>query len=332
MKVIVGSERGRLIRERTKYVNDFTAKKTKYNDQVLKFKAASDNYSSDMEKFIEAFVSKELSAIPGATLSVKRASENYYTSESDYYVVFKYSSERKSDSKYYSGESYHNVSSGNYRGFNWSYEIFIQTKTDSHWNQETRQYDRTHTKVLQQIPRIEANLLQSDDLELMKRTYDLFAKIESIDWQAVLDRINSSVPKESDYVTEDDPGMLDTSKYDTAITDYNIARVLGKDIWIKVEIKREESYDPYSDWSPNPGVDGHGWIKVLSATPKFYTFNWMSGDDTAFPANKFDRALRKEIKMKKIYIHPITPVQYQSTEDMRLDAEPDLRSQEASQP
>jgi len=324
MKFVVASERGRLIRERQKYVDDYNAKKAEYDTQVEQFQTASANYSTDMENFIGAFLSNELSALPGAKLSVQVSDKNSYTKENDYYIKLSYTSSKRDDSKYMQRDYNHHVDSGNYKGLSWVYNIFIRTTTDSHWNQETREYEYTNTNVLEKVPEIRANLLQSDDLEVLRKTYELFAKIETIDWQSVLDKINSSVPKEEDFIKSKNPGYLDTSSYDEQITNYNIARIIGKDMWIKVDIKREESYDRYSDWSTNPGVDGKGWVKVISATPKFYTFNWIGGNYTTFPTSTVDKALRRTYRMKKIYIKPVTPIQYQSTDDLRAELEPSL--------
>lgn len=324
MKFVFASERGRLIRERQKYVDDYNAKKTAYDTEVAQFKSASDNYSTDMENFIKAFLSSELEAIPGAQIKVRMSDKNSYTKERDYYVKMYYFSSKHDNPKYTSNDYQHNVDSGRLKGISWSYTIFIRTKTDSQYNYDTRDYDRTHTKILEKVPKIEANVLESEDLDILKKTYDLFAKIETIDWQVILDRINNGEPKEEDFIKTKNPGYLDTSELDEQITNYNIARIIGKDIWIKVNIVREESYDRYSSYSTNPGVDGKGWIKVDSVTPKFYTFHWLSGDSTSFPSGTVNSAERRTYKMKKIYIKPIEPIEYQTTDDLRATAEPSL--------
>lgn len=328
MKYLYASERGRLIRERQKYIDDYNARKTAHDTQVQNFKTASENYSSDMENYIRTFLSAELDAIPGVKLAVKLSDKNYYSKERDYYVKLWYASNKQNNTQYFDSDSNHNVNSGQLKGISWTYTIFIRTRATSNYNYDTHQYDYTFEKVLEKAPQINANILQSDDLDMLKRTYDLFDKMETIDWQAILDKINNSEPKESDFITTEHPGRLDTSEYDAVITDYNIARIIGKDIWIKVNINREDSYDRYSDYSTNPGVDGKGWIKVYSATPKFYTFNWIGGDDTSFSAGTVNKALRRTIRMKKIYIEPITPCIYQSTEDLTDPVEPSINDPE----
>lgn len=324
MKFVFASERQRLIKERKKYVDDYNARKSAHDAQVNQFQTASNNYSADMESFISAFLYQELANFPEAKLEVKKSSENRYTNESDYFIKFSYGSNKRADSKRYSGDYLHNVEEGRYQGFNWSYVIFIRTETKSVYNYDRHDYDRTHTKILNKVPTINANILESEDLEILKKTYSLFAKIETIDWQSILDRINTGVPKESDFITTKDPGRLDTSEYDTAITDYNIARIIGKDIWIRVNITREESYDRWSSYSTNPGVDGVGWIKVSSATPKYYLFNWIEGNGGSYRKQDVLKSLRKTIKMKKIYIKPEMPIMYQSTEDLTVDDEPSI--------
>ena len=92
---------------------------------------------------------------------------------------------------------------------------------------------------------------------------------------------------------------------------------MGKDLWIKVNIVREDSYDRYN--SNNPGVDGFGWIKPISATDKFYQFYWLGNryqDNPSYTPQSIASATRNPIKLKKIYIRVVEPVEYMSTEEL----------------
>lgn len=321
MKFVFGSERARLVRERTKYVNDYNARKSRYDEQVQKFDEDSQNYASNMEDFIKAFLASELNNLPGTTLQVL-ALRGGSDDELQYYVKMFYKPPYiDSDNRRYRNSNYKvDVDSGYDNGFRWTFTIYIESKRDGYNEDGTAKWNKSLVKA----PTINANIISADDYQALKYTYELFAKIETIDWQAILDKINSSVPKREEYVTEPNPGYLDTSDYDKAITHYDIARVMGKDTdtWIKVKIKREESYDSYN--STNPGVDGDGWIRVLSATDKFYTFNWLSGSNSSFSQDKITRALRYTVKLKKIYIFPVKPVEYATTEDLTADARPTI--------
>ena len=317
---IVASQRTKLIRERTKYVNDYNAKKAKYDEQVNKFETDKRNYASNMEDFLKAFLSAELQNLPGAQVRVEM-SKDHHKDDPEYYVrLFNNPKVTNEDGekRYRESDYYHDVNSGYYNGFKWTFAIYIKTEYDGYDENGNRKYKKT----LQKAPQINANVIDANDYDTLKYTYELFAKIETIDWESIINKINSSVPQRDNYVTEPNPGYMDTSDYDKQITHYTIARVMGKDIWVKVQINREESYDSYN--SSNPGVDGWGWIRVLSATDKFYTFNWLKGDRTSFESDTVQRALRRQIRMKKIYIKPHEPVEYMSTEDITMTKVPAL--------
>lgn len=314
---IVASQRGKLIRERSNYVADYEARKGRYDEQVNRFKRDKQNYASDMENFIKAFLSQELANLPGAEVQVKDTTSYPYNTL-EYYIRIYNNPDKGEERRYREGEYKYDVTSGNYSGFKWNFVIYIKTERDGYDEDGAVKYKRT----LKKAPTITCNVLESDDYETLKYTYDLFHKIDTIDWEAVINKINSGVPVEDEYVTEPNPGRMDTSSYDAAITHYTVARIIGKDIWIKVDIKREESYDRWN--STNAGVDGVGWIQVMSATEKFYTFHWLDGDRDIFDSGDIQRALRKQVKLKKIYIHPIEPTEYQTTEDLTRQYRPSI--------
>lgn len=325
MKFVFASERARLIRERDKYIADYDAKKAKYDEQMAQFKSARDNYSNDMEKFVASFLSAELEKLPRTSLKVMK--EDTYRSD-NYFISITYKSGKRRESAstgkdllYKYSDSVHKQSdSGYYKGVSWNFAIYLETK-----EQVSNHGEKTREIVVKKSPRIEINFLDSDDYEELQNTYTLFKKIDTIDWQTVLDHINSGVPTQDKYVSEPNPGYKDTSKWDESITNYNIKRIIGKDIWIKVRINREESYDRYN--SNNAGVDGDGWIKVESATDKFYIFHWLEGrykDTDEFDKNKVDSALRHTYKLKKIYIQPKEPVEYMSTAELIKPSAPEI--------
>lgn len=324
MKFVFASERARLIRERNKYVADYNAKKAKYDEQIAQFKSARDNYSSDMEKFVASFLSAELEKLPGTSLKVMK--EDTYRSDKYFIsITYRSSKRREFDSTgkrltYKYSDSAHKQEGGEYQGVSWNFAIYLETK-----EQVSNNGEHTQEVVVKKSPRIEISYLDSNDYEELQATYALFSKIDTIDWQTVLDHINSGVPTQDKYVSAPAPGYKDTSKWDESITNYNIKRIIGKDIWIKVYIRREESYDRYN--SNNAGVDGDGWIKVDSATDKFYIFNWLANrysSDDVFDKNKVDSALRHTYKLKKIYIEPAEPIEYMSTAELIKPNAPEI--------
>ena len=319
MKFVFASERSRLVRERSQYLEKYNKNKSAYDEQLGKYNDAVANYSSNMETFIKSFLSAELEKLPDAKVLVKEARVN--SSSDMYYIEITYNSEkvRSGNTSYVYNDYYHDVDSGRKRGLSWKFTIYLKDarETDSEGNSVTH-------RVLNKVPRINAEILDSDDYQELQATYNLFSKIDTIDWESVINQINNSVPKKESYVTVEDPGYKDTSKWDTAISAYNISRIIGKDIWIFVNITREESYDRWN--SNNAGVDGKGWIRIQSATDKFYVFNWLESryHDRLFSQNEITGASRRVYKLKKIYIHPIEPIEYASTEDLTESQKPHI--------
>ena len=207
----------------------------------------------------------------------------------------------------------HDLDSGYYDGFGWNLTIFL------------KEVDAAGTaKEVSIIPRINSDILDSDDYEELQATYNLFKKIDTIDWEEVINHINSGVPKREDYVTELSPGILHTEQFDSLIKAYDLDRIIGKDIWISVHINREESYDRWN--SNNAGVDSDGWIRLIAATEKFYVFNWLAKRNATradlYTADQVRRAKELTYKLKKIYITPDTPTEYVTSDDLIYEEVP----------
>lgn len=312
MKFIIASERARLLREKSQYLANYDKNKATYDEQKTKFEEAVTNYSSNMETFIKSFLSAELDKLPNTTVSVKKANIN--STSAMYYIVLEHKSSREAE--YQSRDYEYHISGGSKRGISWKFSIYLK---------DNKSYDDqgqwvTH-RVLNKVPEIVADIMDSNDYAELQATYNLFTKIDTIDWEAVINQINNSVPKKENYVTVENPGYKDTSKWDDAISAYNLNRIVGKDAWIKVNIIREDSYDRWN--STNAGVDGTGWIRIKSATDKFYVFNWLedrysnrSNKSNGFLKSYVEGALTRTYKLKKIYIHPLEPIEYSSTEDL----------------
>lgn len=309
MKFVFASERGKLIRERQQYTEKYNADKAAYTSQRTAYEHATEQYKEDIKGFVSAFLANELAQLPEVSLEVKEASVN---KDRRYYIYLTYSSNKARSSglaKWADSDYSFDRRSGRLKGFSWDLTIYLTS---------SRNEDGTYK--VSKVPHINADVLDADDYSELKATYDLFAKIETIDWNAVITHICNSAPDMEAMITTQDPGSYSTYKWDNAIDQFNLSRVVGKDIWVRVEINREESYDRYN--SNNAGVDDHGWVKINSQTDKFYIFNWL-GDrykllekSRTYNVSAIRTALQREYRLKKTYFKPLNPLQYATTEDL----------------
>lgn len=318
MKFVFASERGKLLRERQNYINDYNTRKATHDAQVEKYKTDRENYTKGIKDFVAAFLSAELAQLPGVILSVEEAKDTK-PQDTRYYVYMRYQSQKSANKqvKWADGNYSYGVDSGRLKGFGWTFTIYLSPQ---------RQEDGSYTNVVKKAPIIETNALDSDDYFELKATYDLFSKIETIDWNAVISHICNSAPKKEDIITEPNPGYFSTQEWDSKIAQYEINRIIGKDLWLRVRINREESYDRYN--SNNAGVDGKGWVKINSQTDKFYVFNWLGSqyDDSevqTWDPSYINSQMRHEYRLKKIYFEPIQPIQYATTADLTKKEKPD---------
>lgn len=309
MKFVFASERGRLVKERQQYTEKYNADKAAYTSQRTAYEQATEQYREDIKEFVSAFLANELAQLPEISLEVKEAPVN---KDRRYYIYLTYSSNKARSGgslKWADSDYSFDLSSGRLRGFNWNLTIYL-----------TPYRNEDGTYKVSKEPHIEADVLDANDYSELKATYDLFAKIETIDWNAVITHICNSAPDMEAMITTKNPGTYSTYKWDNAIDQFNLSRVVGKDIWVRVKINREESYDRYN--SNNAGVDDHGWVKINSQTDKFYIFNWL-GDrynlrekSRTYNVSAIQTALRREYRLKKTYFKPLNPLQYATTEDL----------------
>lgn len=304
---IESSERTSLVKAKNKYTDNWKNQKAEYEGQVAKYREDASNYSSDMEKFISAFLSSELANLPNAKIQVLKSESR--DEENMYFIKISYKSDKLKDEIKNRRRNFDfDIPSGEYRGFNWKYTIRLAGQTvESESGNE-------YVYVVDKNPFIDADILDASDYQELRYTYELFEKMETIDWSIILNKINSSVPKEDDYITTPHPGRYDTSKWDEKIKEYDFNRIIGKDIWIQVRVDREESYDRWSSLVP---VDGIGWAKIISSTPKFFIFNWLEGKRDTYHSWEITRALDRNFKLKKAYFSALEPLEYITTEDLK---------------
>ena len=300
---IKASQKSKLIRKRQSVIDKYNTQKAKYEEEYIKYKSDYDTYTSRMAVSIGELLADELRALPFPAIEVKRNSYNEYSIS-----IF---NKKNPNMPYKTGGSYSiGNDRGEYKGISWClYIYFIK--------------DLEGNVTVSKDPRIFVDKINSDDLPVLQATYNLFSKVDTIDWQSILTKLSNDVPKKEDYVTTQDPGYLDTREYDEKIKNYDISRIVGKDLWVKVNIRREDSYDRWSSYCNAPGVDGRGWVKVLSESDKFYTFNWLdlgNGSNDEFKPEYIEKQLRKKYRLKKIYFDTIKPIEYLTTEDLTAEA------------
>lgn len=324
MKFVFASERQRLYREKEKYLEQYESQLAEHKAQKASFDSAVANYSYDMEAYIKTLLESDMVALPGGVSISVTKPEWGSNADSEYFIKIIYRSDvaKYTESKWQRNDGRRNISGGHLIGFNWTFSCYLDTETtkDASGNSTVNVVARTNTKI-------DAELLDSNDIEAMKITYDMFNKLKNVNWKDVLNKINSNIPTAEDFIKTEHPGYRDTSKWDNAITNYNISRIMGKDLWVKVNIVREESYDRYN--SNNPGVDGKGWMKPISATDKFYQFYWLSSryrDNDTYSQSQISNTTRSPIKLKKVYIRVVEPVEYMSTEDLTETKIPDIEN------
>lgn len=319
---IKASGRSNILRERTKYVNDYNNRKQQYREQSEKFNSEYSGYVNRVTENVKELFKDNMAALPGLKLEVDKSLHNHAGA---YTIVLWYDDPKQKNPERVKSKTGYSQK----RGVSWKYFIYLE-------GTDTYKEDGSHEWVFQlrKEPEFYGQLLDSTDYPTLRATLDLFDKIETIDWEELLYRIYNEVPKYKDYVTVADPGYLNTKPYDHQIDQYDLSRIIGKDIWIKVDIEREQSYDRWSDYSNSPGVDGVGWIKILSQTEKFYTFLWLSDGDklrdipvTSFALSRVNRAMQNSHKLKKIYFKVKRPLEYYTTEELKEEIIPEYKSQ-----
>lgn len=325
MKFIFSSERSRILREKQKYVDSYHERADRYNSQKEAYTQAYTGYADAMRDYIITFLQDELAHFPGIDIKIKQ--EETRGLIPTYFIRMHYTSNKRrehgSDRRRRSYDYTRDIDSGYYDGFGWNLSIFL------------KEVDTTEgtTKEVSIIPRINSDILDSDDYEELQATYNLFKKIDTINWEEIINNINAGVPKREDYVTELSPGILHTEQFDSLLKAYDLDRIIGKDIWISVHINREESYDRWN--SNNAGVDSDGWIRLIAATEKFYVFNWLAKRNASrfdlFTVDQVRRAKELTYKLKKIYITPSAPTEYVTSDDLIYEEVPEIPNSEVDE-
>ena len=298
----------RLHQERAAYVEEYNRRKALYDAQKGVYDEAYSEYEHKIIDEVKALLAKELEALPGVKLDIKDAkswSSDYgFNKEEHYGLHIRYKSPKNPDGD--TGRTWRNIPVK--KGFSWS--IFIS------WIDENTSWGEEPRLVFNKNPEIYADMLVADDYDILVATYNLFAKIATIDWETLIERITREVPKYSKMVTETDPGPLNTSQFDSQLSKQHIEDFVGKDIWIKVN---------YYKTGNTTYPDKNCYIKLLrqGSTPAYYDgylltgWSWnynVNNDKIYITSRDFDRL--RTCRIRKNGIQPVQPMEIYTTEEL----------------
>ena len=215
MKIYSSREEARKIQEkRDAYVARYNKKKAAYDAQMNEYTARSSEFQSAMVTEIKSSLSPEINAFPNIEIIV-----NPLLSRARYGCSITI----KNLSAKHIPDRWGTIPQA--RGLSWSYYISWVHANDI-------------SSGVTNSPRIVANILQADDYPVLLATYNLFNKIQQINWSDLLERIYTEMPARAELVTVEDPGELDTSRYDKQLKNNTLDAFVGKDIWVKIKYKK----------------------------------------------------------------------------------------------
>lgn len=254
---IIKSGRRDIVKQRQQYIDEYDAKKAKYDSEVSEYNRAKENHIDNIKSEVVEAIGKDLLR-PFADYLKITVDKPYYNND-NYYIKLEYYPNSETSVRY-------NETRYHYRGVPFSVKITILTKSDGD----------VSTKELVTSPNLSGiDNLTPADYDTLIQEIQLFKRIDSINWEELLDRARRGVQRE-DYVKSPMPGSKNTSLYDTQIQDYDIARTLKGDNWLLVKVNRSETFNAYAAGTPCPQVEGYGWMKLIKSSPAYYHFYWLN--------------------------------------------------------
>lgn len=253
MKVLNAGRRD-ILKKRAKYIEDYDAKRARYDEQQKAFQDARDNHLQNIREAVIESIGADLLKPFGDRIFVNV--EHDYGSPKDYKFSISY---RPNDrpARRYSG-------SGNLYFHGVPFEVNIRVAT----NRESGNNELVTAPSLNGISNISA-----EDYEMLIHEIALFKRIDNIDWTDLIERAHKGV-QVTDYITEPYPGSKDTSLFDTQLLDYDIARTQNSDNWLLVYVRRADSFDSDPN-APFQEVHDYGWMKLVKSSPAYYYFYWL---------------------------------------------------------
>lgn len=300
---IIKAGRREIVKQRNAYVEDYTAKRTRYNEQQQAYRDAKNSHLSNIRDAIIEAIGPDLLKPFGDRIFISVDDE---WSGRKYRFTIRYSPESRDTKRYNSTNLY-------FRGV--PFEVRIRVLT----NRQSGNEELVTAPELSSISSISA-----EDYQMLIHEIALFKRIDNIDWTQLIDRACKGVDI-SEYVTEPNPGSQDTSLFDTKLLDYDIARTQNSDNWLFVYVQRAESFDVYAEGTPCPEVHDYGWMKLVKSSPAYYYFYWLReystydvrhgdgiGVNGNYTLNNLEHATMSHnlCKLKKIYFsipdnHPL---------------------------
>lgn len=298
MLLIKSTSRRDVIRRFNKAKADYESKRSAYNAQEAAYDAAIDAFNSAFLNKVRSAIGAGLLNIFGDNLKISIDRKyNYHTSTYSYIINFRYSSGR-SDVYYTSNGRY------GYKGVPFQLSIFVDT--------ESTDNAVIHSPILDSV-----DALRPEDYEMLQSEIQFFKVIDTIDWGTILKEAEAATPDSSDYITMEKPQPVDSAAYARERASAIISKIIGKDLWLSVDIDRGPNFD--SERYDYGDVIGRGYARFIKETSAYYFFNWVehrlatSGDLNAYAQS---RMLTRQIKLKKAYFTVPDKPKYLSTDDI----------------
>lgn len=294
-----------LKRQRDSIVKDFNQRKAVYDEQFGNFTTARETYENAVIDELKGILANELNALPGVVLKVAPVRDfGYYSPIKDkpYGIKISYTSDKgevyykkkgKGGTRGYSGSEKY--------GFNWTFSVFWYI---DYWN--------NNEEIFVMKPVIDADIISADDYDVLAATYDLFTKLNTIDWKGLTQRIGNEIPKEEEFVSVENPGgSPSTYDIDEKIESMQLDEYVGEDAWI------------HADYYPTGNTkwpDRDRYIKITSegSTKAYYmgyigsTWQFRSCDSV----EEINSNFRRIEKIRKAGIKPKKPIEVYTTEEM----------------
>lgn len=313
-----------LIRERDAKLVDYNAKLDAYNQQV---RAYDNDYKLNIDSAvskIKKYLSPEIDAFDHPVeVSVKDYTTTGYTTDTRYYVKLSYVSRKPTT--WHSSSGVPASGGGHTMGISFTYIISTRehvVRNDDGSVCRTEDGGIVHEISVDKSPQIVADFLESDDYATLLAMHNLFTKIDTVDWVEFLEGVLSNAPEKNKYVTLDMPiEPSEINELNDAIDYSTIERTAGSGAWVKVAVRREQSYVSWSSHSKYPGVQGIGWVRIISATGAYFTFNFLKiykdYHREYWNPSDIEKAMSRECRLKKSYFTLIKPIEMMTTEELK---------------
>ena len=297
MKIYCNREELRKLQtKRAAMVDKYNKEKEIHDTQVKNYYDAYDAFSSALIAEVKELLADELKALPGIKFNV-----NKMWQRNEYSCVFKitYISPRKQELER-ARRTYEDK-----KGFNWVYTIhFIRT-------------DNGRAVALQ--PKIETNLLVADDLDVLAATYDIFSKIQVINWEAILNKIYTEIPVETEMVTTQNP-YLNTENIDKKLRDAQLTNWVGKDVWVKIHYNKSgRDYSPETYYIKPITTQGTSWNHRGSASyfDARYYYTYRNGTPPFRVSQRdYDNATQRTKEFRRNGVTIAQPLELYTTEEL----------------